>query len=243
MRKTDFISQLQCRLLELGCPLNQVRRLVGEVEDHRDDLNQAAFAEGLSGAEAEKRINERMGDPLALAEHQMVMVRRSSWLGRHSIISFCLLPVLLVPLLWVLSLAVELLLEFVFVFGCKQQELLATDKKAVQFYHLILMVNFADCLAMALVASLICWMARRLAIRPAWMLIACLICSLYGLSMWVHLKPHNFSVGFTDSWPPQMNFKDELQVFKAMLPLLIAGATCLLQWRTARRFRQNPTMV
>ena len=46
----DFVEPLRRRLVELGCPMAQVRRLSREVADHRDDLKQAAVSEGLSGA-------------------------------------------------------------------------------------------------------------------------------------------------------------------------------------------------
>jgi hypothetical protein len=57
----DFIEPLRRRLVELGCPRAQVRRLVREVADHREDLKQAAVVEGSSGADAEARANAQLG--------------------------------------------------------------------------------------------------------------------------------------------------------------------------------------
>ena len=72
----DFIEQLRGRLAELGCPKSQVRRLVREVADHREDLKQAALSEGLSDAEAEARANAKLGDPRSWQSSMMAMLRR-----------------------------------------------------------------------------------------------------------------------------------------------------------------------
>jgi hypothetical protein len=239
MPKPDFISQLQHRLLELGCPKAQARRLVREVVDHRDDLRQAARSEGLSGENAERQVSERLGDPLTLADQQMAMLLRSSWLGRHYVMGFGLLPLLAVPVLWMVLLLAELMLGYALGYGWNEKRLHAVSNNAVQLYHLILTLNGADCIAIALIAVFFCWLARRLVVRPTWMWIACVICSLYALFSGIHLEPHHFTVSLRASWPPQRNFDHGLQVFKAALPLLVGGATCVLQWRTARHFRSK----
>ncbi len=70
----DFIERLHHRLMELGCPVRQVRRLVREVAEHREDLKQAALLDGLSGDAVETQVNATLGDPFYLAEHQMAML-------------------------------------------------------------------------------------------------------------------------------------------------------------------------
>ncbi|MGA8493416.1 MAG: hypothetical protein WB711_23545, partial [Terriglobales bacterium] len=113
----DFIEPLRRRLLELGCPIAQMRRLVREVADHREDLRQAALAEGLSGADAEARANTQLGDPLVLAEQMMVALRRSTWWGRHYVVTFGLLPLLAYPILWALFLLLQMALGFALGYG------------------------------------------------------------------------------------------------------------------------------
>ncbi len=113
----DFIESLRHRLVVLGCPMKQARRLVREVADHREDLKQAAISGGLSEADAEARANTSLGDPLVLAEQMMAVLRRSTWWGRHYVVGFCVVPLLAVPVLWLVLLLFQLSLEFTLRFG------------------------------------------------------------------------------------------------------------------------------
>src|ERR1700744_6188474 len=146
--QSDFIEQLQNRLLELGCPAAHMRRLVGEIADHREDLKQAARAAGASEAEAEDKANTQLGDPFDLAKQKMVMLRQSSWWGRHFLISFCLLPLLTVPILWLLFLlcnsslaALGFALEG---HGWTLKQLGISAENPVTFHHMVLALNGAD---------------------------------------------------------------------------------------------------
>ena len=199
MARTDFIEPLRRRLLELGCPMVQVRRLVREVADHHEDLKQAALSEGLSEANAEVRANTQLGDPVALAEHLMVMLLRSSWWGRHSIIGFCVLPLLAVPVLWALILFLGLGLVFgIFYALDKNQFQQAADNPGI-FHYMLMVAHGADYLALALVTLLFCWLAQRSALRFKWTATACVICSLYALFSWIHITPHSLSLGITSA--------------------------------------------
>ncbi len=140
----DFIEQLRGRLLKLGCPIAQIRRLAREVADHCEDLKQAGLAEGLSEADAKARADVSLGDPLVLAEQMMMAIRRSSWWGRHYIVTFGLLPVLAYPVLWCLLLAFELLLAFMLGYGWDWKKLHAAANNPVAFQHLLLAVHFMD---------------------------------------------------------------------------------------------------
>ena len=225
----DFIRELRSRLLELGCPITQIRRLVQEVVDHREDLKQAALSEGLPAADAEARANARLGDPLALAEQMMVTLRRSTWWGRHSVITFCLLPLLAVPVLWFALLLLQLSLGFTLGFGWDTENLHAAAANPVVFRHLVIVIQCADSIAIALVTLLFCWLARRAAVSFKWLVTACAICSLYALFVQASIQPHSFEVGF--SRIPQW--------IEAALPLLIASAIYVLRQRTVRQFQEK----
>jgi hypothetical protein len=232
MPGTDFIEPLRRRLVELGCPRVQVRRLVQEVADHREDLKQAALLEGLSEADAESHANAQLGDPLDLAEHLMVILLRSSWWGRHFIVGFCLLPLLAVPVLWALLLFLNLSLEFALGYGWDREKLHVAADNPVAFHHLVVALHCADYVAIALVTLLFCWLARRSAVSVRWMLTSCGICSLYALFFWVAIKPHHFALGIT--WNPQW--------IRAAIPLLIAGAIYAFRRRTTHDFQEKVTV-
>jgi hypothetical protein len=200
----------------------QVRRLVQEVADHREDLKQAALSEGVSELNAEAHANVQLGDPLDLAEHLMVVLRRSCWWGRHFLIGFCVLPLLAVPVLWALVLFLNLTLEFALGYGWDSKKLHVAADNPVAFHQLVIALHCADCVAIALVTLLFCWLARRSAVSLTWMATACAICSLYALFTHVTIEPHSFAVGI--GWIPQW--------IRAAIPLLVAGAIYAFQRRS-----------
>src|SRR5208283_2031014 len=197
----DFIESLRRRLVELGCPLAQVWRLVREVADHREDLKQAVLSEGLSVADAEARANAQLGDPLALAEQTMTTLRQSSWWGCHSIIGFLVLPLLMAPVLWFLLFCLELSLGFALGYGWDPKKLPGHNNLAA-VHHLTIIVVCAHCIAVALVTLFFCQLAQRAAAGFKWMGTACAICSLYALFSKGTITPHSFQIGF--SWTPDL---------------------------------------
>jgi len=224
----DFIETLRRRLVELGCPTSQVRRLVREVADHREDLKHAALADGLPEVGAETRADVQLGDPLALAEQLMVTLRRSSWWGRHSVIGFGVVPLLAFPVLWLLLLILELAAGFALGYGWDPKKLPAAGNP-VGIHHLGMAALCAHYIAIALVTLLFCWLARRSAVSLKWMVTACTICSVYALFVQASIKPHSFAVGV--SWTPHW--------IEAAIPLLIASAIYFFQRRTRQRFREK----
>jgi hypothetical protein len=228
----DFIEPLRRRLLELGCPLAHVRQLVREVADHREDLKQAALAEGLSGADAEARANTRLGDPLVLAEQMMVALRRSTWWGRHSVVAFCLLPLLVYPILWALFLLLQMALGFALGYGWNWKKLGMVVNNPVTFHHLFMAYQCMDYAAIALVTLLFCWLARRSGVSLKWMVTACAICSLGAVIWWGKIEPHSFFLGFS------LNSGLAMPWSRGAVPLLVAGLIYVFQWRTRRRFQE-----
>lgn len=230
----DYLEQMRGRLISLGCPTAHIHRLVREVADHREDLKQAGLAEGLSETDAEARANVLLGDPLYLADEMMTAVRRSSWWGRHYIVTFGLLPVLAYPVLWFLLLTVELLLTFMLGYGWDIKKLHAAADNPVALHHLHLAFQFMNYLAIALATLLFCWLARRTAVKLQWMAVSCAICSLLAVICWAKVEPHSFYVGFSLSRPLSV-----MPWFKGVIPLLVASASYAFQLRTARRFQQK----
>jgi hypothetical protein len=232
MPRTDFIEQLRCRLVDLGCPIGQVRRLVQEVADHREDLKQAALSEGISESAAEIHAETLLGDPHDLSERLVMAFRQSSWWGRHSIIGFCLLPLVATPVLRCLLLLVGLWLGFAMGYGLDPHQLGIAADNPVSFRHIAAAVYGTDYIAIALVTLLFCWLAQRSAISFKWTVAACASCSLYALFSRVTIVPHSFSLGI--SWAPQW--------IRAAIPLLVVGASYTFQQRTVRWYRENVTV-
>jgi hypothetical protein len=229
----DFIEPLRRRLVELGCPMAHVRRLVQEVADHREDLKQAALSEGLSGADAEARANAQLGDPLALAEHLMAALRRSTWWGRHFVVTFCLLPLLVYPVLWALFLLLQMTLEYALGYGWDSKKLGVAINNPVTFHHLVMVFQFMDYVAIALAALFFCWLARRSAVRLKWMVTACVVCSVIAVMTWGKIEPHSFFVGFT------MNSHLHMPWIRGAIPLLVAGLIYVFPHLAMQRFQEK----
>jgi hypothetical protein len=229
----DFIEALRRRLVELGCPLKQVRRLIREVGDHWEDLKQAAMAEGLSGADAETRANASLGDPLVLAEELMTALRRSSWWGRHFVVTFCLVPLLMYPILWALLLLLQMALGFALGYGWNWKKLHVEVNNPVAFHHLTTVYQFMDYAAIALVTLLFCWLARRAVVKLKWMVVSCAICSVCAMIWWGRIEPHSFFMGFS------LNSHLHMPWFRGVIPLLVAGAVYVCQRRSSQRFREK----
>jgi hypothetical protein len=231
MPEIDFIHQLRFQLVKLGCPAKQVRRLVQEIAEHRDDLKRAAVSEGLSEADAESRANTWLGHPFDLANDLMVAVRRSSWWGRHFFIGFCVLPLLAVPVLWSLLLCLSLSLEFALGYGWNHKKLNVAANNPIAFHHMAIAFNCADYAAISLVTILFCWLARRSAVSPAWLVTACVICSIYTLFIHIHIRPHHV-------W---LNIASKPQWFRPAIPLFIAGMIYILRRRTISNSLKSTT--
>jgi len=221
----DFINRLRWGLLALGCPAPRVHRLVREVADHREDLVEAALAEGWSKAEAEVQAEVRLGNPQQLAEDLMVSQRRASWCGRHRFLAFGVLPLLTFPLLWALILCLNLALGFALGFGWSHSRLRDAADNPTTFHYLAIMVNSAAYVAMAVVAGLFCRLAGRSAAGRNWMWLAGLICTAHSLFIHTYFSPHNFA----------MTISSQPQWIQTLIPLLIFG---LAYWNQRRQVRR-----
>ncbi len=233
---SDFIEHLRFRLLELGCPSKRLKRAVREVADHREDLVEAALAEGITPREAQTRADASLGNPKRLAEELMISACRSSWCGRHRFIVFAVIPLLAYPLLWAAVLCLNLALGFALGFGWDVKRLGAMAHSPATFPHLAKAFHTVDYVSIALVALLFCVLAGRFAAGRRWMWLACSICAVYSLFIYVYIAPHFLSVGLT--WRPQW--------IQAVIPLLILSIVHLIRWRRVRHalksFQDNQSM-
>ncbi|MGD1019654.1 MAG: hypothetical protein ABSA12_10095 [Verrucomicrobiia bacterium] len=229
MPRTNFLERLQRRLVDLGCPMAHVRRLVQEVADHREDLTQAALSEGFTESASEARAEAQLGNPVDLADRLAMALRQSSWWGRHFIIGFCLVPLLAVPVLWGLLVGLGCWLEFALGYGLDSNRLHMAGDRPESFHHIFLAVHCTDYIAIALVTLLFCWLARRSALGFKWMATSCVICSLYALFVRVTIVPHFFALGASSS--PQW--------IRSAVPLVIAAAIYACRLRATRDFDES----
>jgi hypothetical protein len=211
MPNASAIRTFERRLRELGCPAAQMGHRVRELADHHEDLKEAALREGLSEAEAEALADQRLGEPVALAEQVARMVRQSSWLGRHRVIGFCLLPV---PATFAASL-LGVAAAFALVrFRVSAEDWAVLADGGPGFTVLVGTSRAACCGAIALTTVLFCWLARRAAAGWKWALLACAGCALQSFFGCCRILPHSAFVGYssTPNWSC------------AVIPLWVAAA-------------------
>ncbi|MGA2543344.1 MAG: permease prefix domain 1-containing protein [Verrucomicrobiota bacterium] len=232
MPETAVIGQFERRLVELGCPARQARDKARELSDHLADLKQAAMEEGLSEAEAEARAAAQLGEPSGLAERLACIMRQSSWWGRHPVIGFCLLPLFGFVPVWLLCGAIlaGVLWLTGHIFGpaylvtVDTAHALALDPKEFLTYSrpLNAMLHGA---AIAGMAGLFCWLARRSVSGLKWILTACAVCSFSGAFSWAEIAPDSIGLG----WGSSPNW------LGASIPWLVAAAAWMRQRQTVRR--------
>ena len=237
MPEPNYLVQLRGRMLDLGCPVFHVRRLVQEVAEHREDLLRSAVGDGCPAADAEARADAQLGDPHDLAERLTAVVRRSSWWGRHSFVGFGLLPIVVIPLLWSLLTALGILLEYAVGCGMNDERLHAAAGSPEGFRHVSVAIHGADYVAILLVTLLFCWLTWRMAASFKWTVTVCAVSSLWALFSYVSVKPHNLSLGLWATWP--WHYIWTPQSIRAAIPLVILGLTYAFQRRAAHHFLES----
>jgi len=221
MRNAEAVRQFERRLAQLGCPPATVRRLGRELEDHHEDLKLAAREAGLSDAEAEVRATAVLGEPLPLAERVAMVLRESSWWGRHPLVGFCLLPPLAIVAVVVGGLALEYGLAKLLL---SPERIASIFDSGPGFDALATVVNCLPAIAIAFATLAFCRLSQRCAAGLKWTLAACVICALCGLFGYVEIKPHQIFVGMVNIpiWP---------NAAAALTPLLVAMAAFVRQRR------------
>lgn len=211
MPDANSIRAFERRLRAAGYPAGLLRRQVRELAEHREDLKQAALEEGLSEADAEARADQRLGEPVVLAEQMVLALRQSFWWGRHRFVAFGLLPA---PAIFSASL-LGLAVAFGLVRLCVSPDDWAILADGGPGFSLLTRASRAGCcLAIALTTVLFCWLARRSAAGWKWALLACACCSVQSFFGCCRILPHSAFVGYssTPNWSC------------AVIPLWVAAA-------------------
>ncbi|MEO0531670.1 MAG: hypothetical protein AAF266_14010 [Planctomycetota bacterium] len=89
---------LYAELIRRGLPTDYARRTAEELDDHRADLLADLRAEHAD--DPEEIANERLGETRALAKRIAADYQRRSWFGRWPLVSFLLLPPVLLIAVW-----------------------------------------------------------------------------------------------------------------------------------------------
>src|SRR4026209_234367 len=99
MREPLCCRRVAQRLADHGMPASRIKRISRELAEHWEDIHATALRNGHSPTEAAAQADARLGQPDQLAANIIDGMRRSSWLGRHPVLSVCVLSLLFAPLL------------------------------------------------------------------------------------------------------------------------------------------------
>lgn len=100
-----WAERVDDELARRGVPARFRRRLLAELRDHATDLT-----DGEDLAMTDEVLNRRLGTPAELADHAAANYRRSTWVARHPLAVFGLLPVPMAITVTLLVLATAVLL-------------------------------------------------------------------------------------------------------------------------------------
>jgi hypothetical protein len=191
MPKEAFFGEMAARMARFGWPGRQVRRILQEVADHWNGLDQEARECGLSDSDAAEFARARLGNPAALLKSYEHTMRTSSWAGRHPVLGFVLLPpvALAVWFMWWTALAAGA--------GEMYAKLLNLKTPAWGSYLAVLFgVKVIHYTGVFAIPALFWLWARNSFHGFQWRWIACAVCSLHGVLNHVTVRPHQLQWGY-----------------------------------------------
>ena len=226
------IQRFERRLVELCCPPALIRARVLEMADHYDDLKNDALEEGLSEADAAALADQRLGEPVRLAEQLAEAVRRSSWWGRHPIIGFCLVPPFVILLLMVLEGLIEAGAGWLY-FTPEEQRLLGDADVGLSLIRMLAAGTVYT--AAGLTCTLLAFLASRSAAGLKWALVGCAVCAVHGYLFGVTVSPHMVNLAY--------HFGGDTDLISMLIPLLFVGLLWVRQRRRESILPEIPVPV
>jgi hypothetical protein len=229
MRKDDVLLGFARRLLFRGVAARYIHKALRELADHREDLTTEGLEQGLTLAEAQLLAARKLGNPETLADAFVKQMQDSTWVGRHPLVSFCVLPLAAVVAWWA---------AFVVVAGWGTGALQWSANRTLPQPNWQLLqdaVEWCPIAAAAVLPFLFCWVARRSFRGFKWAFVACGILSLHSGFQFARLKlPEagrhaDFVVGYRI--PPSL----PENVSGLALPLLVFALFVLLQINTQKK--------
>jgi hypothetical protein len=232
MQKQVFLEQFKRRAEERTCPARKLRKQAEELELHHDFLQHTFRKEGFSDFDAEAKASKQLGNPIALADEAADAARQASWWGRHPIIGYILLPIVLLgPALVATALLSALAIRLRFtneqlqgLFSSQNSSALGEAKSLLRA---LVVIHYAVLMFLTLPFT---WMARRSAVGLGWATVPCLICACQG--MFLHA-----SIGRGGM---RLYYDDRPNWLAGLGPLLIAAAGFVRQWHRLKNLEPLP---
>jgi hypothetical protein len=169
---------LSRRLLRAGVAPRHVKRLTAELEAHFADIVAELRSAGRSRAESESQAAIRLGTEDVLAANIIARPELKSWARRWPWLAFVLLPLLALPLQFVLSMLAAVA---VFNFSTRILGLTALHAGAVPWVVGALQ-TYGVWIAPSLAAGAACFLAARRGAPALWPILGSVLVALTGAS-------------------------------------------------------------
>jgi hypothetical protein len=221
-------ARLSLRLLRAGIAPRHVKRLIAELEAHLDDLITELRSTGRSQAESEAEAAIRLGTEDALAANIIGRPELQSWARQWPWLAFVLLPLLAVPVQFVLAM---LAAGGVLSFATQVLGLTPLHAGAVAWAVGGLQI-YGLWIAPPLAAAVACFLAARRGTPALWPIVGSALIALVGASTnagfeWSPAIPRGVLSGGIGLHYPEVGSATSL---RAVLTLLI-GITTFLRIR------------
>jgi len=175
---TPRFAGLARRLLRAGVAPRHVTRLTAELEAHFDDVVAELRSAGQSQAESESQASLRLGAEDVLAANIIARPELQSWARQWPWMAFVLLPLLALPLQFVLSMLAAI---GVFNFSTRVLGLTALHPGAVPSIVGALQ-TYGVWIAPMLAAAVACFLAARRGAPALWPIVGSALIALAGAS-------------------------------------------------------------
>lgn len=220
---TQRFAGLARRLLRAGVAPRHVKRLIAELEAHFADIVAELRSTGRSPAESESQAAIRLGTEDVLAANILARPELQSWARQWPWLAFVLLPLLALPLQFVLSMLVAL---GVFSFSTRVFGLTALHAGAVPWVVEALQ-TYGVWIAPMLAAGAACFLAARRAAPALWPIVGSTLIALAGASTnagfeWSPAVPRGVLSGGIGLHFPDVG---TTTILRAVLTLVIGLAT------------------
>jgi hypothetical protein len=219
---TERFAGLSRRLLRAGVAPRHVKRLIAELEAHFADLVAELQSTGLSPAECESRAAVRLGTEDAVAANILARPELQSWTRQWPWLAFVLLPLLALPLQFVLSMLAAL---GVFNFSTRVLGLTALNPGAVPWVVGALQ-TYGVWIAPILAAGAACFLAARRGAPALWPIVGSALIALVGASTnasfeWSPAVPRGVLSGGIGIQFPDVGLARSLRVIVTLLIILV----------------------
>ena len=231
MLARPWLEQLRGELTRRKLPPPYVERLMSELSDHVSDSLEDPMSTDAKDFHA---LAHRLGSPQEVATAAATEYRRTHFCGRHPILTFVLLPIVALPLLWASGMVV--MLASAKAFGLET----GGDGVGGAVWHWAsvnapLIVLGVLVLPIALAAAVFCRIASTAGVSWKWTLSACgILAAIGGAAMANVVLPGMAEKGMVTFGLGIGTHPSEAQLLQFALPLAI-GAWAI--WRQAAKHR------